>query len=243
MHKSSNKQVVLVSGASGGLAKGVAMALFETGCRVHVIGRDLGRLGDMVSELGELNVHVGDLNLAGTAERIVARVIGIEGRLDGLVLGVGPYSAGTLAGTGADTWAELWQGNVQCGVELFDAARESLRESKGTALFFGAAGLGGMQARKTTGAYTAVKTALLSYMLSLAKEEAEFGVRVNMISPGVVPHGGASDDTNCCTTWKQIPLGRPGQVQDVCGAALWLMGPGADYVTGQNLEVAGGFLL
>lgn len=238
-----NSQVILISGASGGLAQGVALALCTAGFRVHAIGRDQARMDDMAPELGQSNIHVGDINEAGTAERIVGRVLEVEGRLDGLVLGVGPYNAGTLAGTDAATWAGLWQGNVQCGVGLFDAARSALRESKGTALFFGAAGLAGLQARKTTAAYTAVKTALLSYMVSLAKEEAEHGVRVNMISPGVVPHGGASEDTNCSNTWKQIPLGRPGKVQDVSEAALWLMGPGAQYITGQNLEVAGGFLL
>jgi NAD(P)-dependent dehydrogenase (short-subunit alcohol dehydrogenase family) len=236
-------RVTLVSGASRGLARGVVEGFFGEGGVVHVVGRDLERLGGLVELLGEGCVHVGDLNEVGVAQRVVGEVLEVQGRLDGLVLGVGPYHAGALSGTCVDDWSGLWAGNVQCGIHLFDAARSALRDASGAALFFGAAGLGGLQARRTTAAYTAVKTALLSYMVSLAKEEAEFGVRVNMVSPGVIPHGGASVDTNSSETWKQIPMGRPGEVRDVVDAALWLMGPGARYVTGQNLEVAGGFLL
>lgn len=243
MDDSANGRVVLVSGASGGLAEGVGLGLLEAGYRVHVVGRSMQRLQAWVDRVGQGNVHVGDLGEDGVAAEVVSRVVASEGGLHGLVLGVGPYHAGRLEDTGADVWQGLWKGNLQCAVSLFDGARSALRESGGTALFFGAAGLGGLRARTTTAAYTAMKTALLSYMVSLAKEEAPHGVRINMISPGVVPHGGASEDTNSSATWQQIPMGRPGRVRDVADAALWLMGPQAGHVTGQNLEVAGGFLL
>ncbi|MCA9001836.1 MAG: SDR family oxidoreductase [Planctomycetes bacterium] len=235
--------VYLVAGASGGLTEGVALGLVSAGARVHVLGRDRGRLQAWVERIGEERVHVGDPAEPGHAARVVGEVLAAEGRLDGLVYGAGPYAALRLDETGPDVWQHLWRGNVMGALALVDAARASLRASDGSILLFGAAGLEGLRARSTCAAYTSIKTALLSYMVSLAREEAEFGVRVNMISPGIVPHDGAAEDTLDPERWQQIPMGRPGTIEDIQRAALWLLSSEAAHVTGQNLEVAGGFLL
>ncbi|HPF13466.1 MAG: SDR family oxidoreductase [Planctomycetes bacterium] len=241
MSESQSERVFLVSGASRGLAHAVALALANQGVRVHGMARDSGRLAALARALGPDRVHGGDLRDPSVAHQVVQAVLAREGRLDGLILGVGTYHLATLQQTTATQWEDLLRTNLLSAVHLVDAARNALRETRGQVLMFGTAGMETRPARKGSAAYVVAKTALLAYMRSLALEEAHHGVRVNMLSPGIVPHAGASVDTLDPEVWKAIPLGRPGSLEDITDAALWMVQ--ASHVTGQNLEVAGGFLL
>ena len=89
-------------------------------------------------------------------------------------------------------------------------------------------------------AYAAAKSAWLVLLRSAAQEEAAHGVRLNAIAPGWIAHPGAEAETRDFDP-ARVPLGRLGTPEDVASAALWLCSPEADYVTGAQLEVAGGF--
>lgn len=233
--------VALVSGAGRGLARAVAEHLQALGWRVHGMARHPERLADLSARLGPGRAHGGDLREEGTARAVVEAVVQAEGSLDAVVHGVGTYHSAALETTPIAAFEDLMQTNLFAAVRLVDAARSALREHRGQVLLFGAAGLASLRARSETAAYTAAKTALLVYMRSLAQQEGPYGVRVNMVSPGIVPHDGAAPDTLDPERWRSIPLGRPGKVEEIAEAAAWLMG--SEHVTGQNLEVAGGFLL
>ena len=85
-----------------------------------------------------------------------------------------------------------------------------------------------------TPAYTMTKAALYSYTRSLAKELAPSKVKVNMISPGVMEN---SIDLENHT----LPMGRPAYLAEVARVACWLLREENSYITGQNIEIAGGF--
>ena len=80
-------------------------------------------------------------------------------------------------------------------------------------------------------------------MKSWALEEAPHGVRVNMVSPGQVPHEHASEDTLDPARWERIPLGRAGEPAEIAEVVAWLCSPRASYVTGSDVQAAGGYLL
>ncbi|MEZ6006064.1 MAG: SDR family oxidoreductase [Planctomycetota bacterium] len=239
-HALSGK-VVLVTGASRGLGRDLALRLRDAGARVHAVARHAGRRRELAAELGELCVHGGDLNLSDTPRQVVQGVLHAEGALHALVHAVGEYEHASLAETGFERFEELMASNLFQAVRLVDAARDGLREVQGQVLFYGAAGLASLRGRRSTGAYTTAKTALLAYMRSLALEEAPHGVRVNMVSPGIAPHEGAAPDTLDPGAAAWVPMGRTAELAEVTGGAMYLLG--AAHVTGQNLEVAGGFLL
>jgi len=107
----------------------------------------------------------------------------------------GEFRAGPLEALAPAELRALFENNVGSALCCFSAARAPLRSSKGAALFFGTAGLAGLRGRREAAAYAAAKSALLVLVRSWALEEGPHGLRVNMLSPGVVPHEHAAPAT------------------------------------------------
>jgi len=235
--------VTLVTGSARGIGLGVARALRERGQRVHVVWRTPGEASDrLCDEFGAL-AHQADLTRGEQVDALVARIVATEGRLDHMVHAVGEYSSATLDQTSTGDLERLWCSNVGSSFRLFDAVRAALRASRGDAVFFGCAGLAGFRARKHTAAYAAAKSALLVLVKSWAQEEAPHGVRVNMVSPGHVPHADAHPDTQAVAAGLAIPLGRAGRVEDLAQAVAFLGSAQAAHTTGTELLVSGGWML
>jgi 3-oxoacyl-[acyl-carrier protein] reductase len=156
---------------------------------------------------------------------------------------VGEFTTGPLAELSPDDFRRMLRNNAETAFLVARAMRSGLRASRGSLLFFGCAGLGGLRPRREAAAYAAAKSALVVLARSLAVEEGPHGVRVNVISPGIVPHEHADPDTFEKSETARVPLGRAGTPQDVAAAAAWLCSPAAAYVTGVNLEVSGGWML
>lgn len=236
-------RVSLVTGSARGLGLAVARRLRERGDRVHVVWRSEGEAAAALrASFGE-RAHRADLLAEADAERLVADVLRLDGRLDCLVHAVGEYVSGPLAETSAAELRRMLASNAESAFLLFGAARPALREARGSAVFFGCSGLPGFRARRQTAAYAAAKSALLVLVRGWALEEAPHGVRVNLVSPGHVPHPDAHPDTLERARLEAIPLGRPGEPGDVASAVLWLTGDGASYTTGTDLLVSGGWML
>jgi len=239
----ANSPVVLLSGAAQGLGLACAERLAGQGWRVHGVHRSSRGREGLIQRFGADQVHQADLTEEGAAQQVVQAVLAREGQLDGVVHAMGEFFSGAPSETGRDQIQSLWRSNMLSAADLLDGARAALRESGGAAVFFGTAGLDGLRGRETTAAYTAAKTALLVWMKSAALEEAPHGVRINMVSPGIIPHMGAAPETQDPERIARIPSGRGGKPEEVAAAVNWLLSPDASYVIGQNLEVAGGWLL
>lgn len=237
------QKIALVTGSAQGIGLGVARALVARGWGVHVVVRGGDLPPELVSEFGRDRAHGADLVLAADAQRLVADVLAHDGRLDAVVHGVGPYATASLSASSPALFQELLEGNLFTALHMIEAARAAVRAARGSWLFFGCAGLERWRARKVTTAYIAAKSALLVVLRSLALEEAPLGVRANMISPGFVPHAGAAADTLDPTLQAQIPLGRAAELREVADTAAWLLSNEASHIVGQNLEVAGGWML
>jgi len=103
----------------------------------------------------------------------------------------------------------------------------------------GYVGTGKLAGTVRTGAYSISKTGLLVLVRSLALELGPRGIRVNMVSPGQLENSvDLPEDIS-----RRVPLGRAGRVDEIAGAVAWLASDKAAYVTGQELEVAGGLML
>lgn len=236
-----SERIVLVTGGVRGLGLAVARRLAAAGDRVHLAYRSSEELAREREEEFPGRVHRADLTDDAAVTGLFRELIAREGRLDVLVHAVGEYTTGSLAETDIADWRRMVSSNLESTILVTDAARPHLRAARGVWLAFGVAGLDGLRARRRTAAYAAAKSALLVYARSLAREEAPFGVRANLISPGVVPHAHAADDAHDPRLLESIPLGRAGTPEEVAEAAHFLCSPAASYITGVDLAVAGGF--
>ncbi|MCY3004259.1 MAG: SDR family NAD(P)-dependent oxidoreductase [Planctomycetota bacterium] len=237
------RRVALVTGGARGLGLACARRLASEGVSVHIAFRSSGpHVDELRREFGG-RVHPADVEREGDWARLVSEVLGSEGRLDHFVHCVGEYEHGPLSDVAATTLQRLFENNVLSAHFGFAALRPALRASRGTAVLFGCAGVDTARARRDAAAYVAAKTALLVLARSWAQEEAEHGVRVNMVAPGLVPHEHASEDTLDESIWRRIPFGRPGEPREVAEVVAWLSSSASSYVTGAVVPVAGGWML
>ena len=235
--------VALVTGSIRGLGLAVSRALAARGDLTHVVWRGSQARVPAAEVEFPGRVHRADLARGADARRLVSEVLERDGRLDHVVHCVGAYTSGSLEETGFEGWRAMLESNLETALHLADAARDALRASRGTLVFFGCAGLEGLRGRRQAAAYAAAKSALLVFARSLALEEAPHGVRVNMISPGLVPHDDAHEETGDPELLSRVPMGRHGTLEEVAQAALWLSSEHSSYTVGVDLPVSGGWLL
>jgi NAD(P)-dependent dehydrogenase (short-subunit alcohol dehydrogenase family) len=234
--------VTLVTGSSRGLGLEIARKFQERGDKIHTVWhRDVERGAELEEEFRR-RTHRCDLTLAEPTDTLVERILEIDGKLDHVVHCVGDYLSASLADTTIEDWRALFESNLATAVNLVAALREPMRETGGTLVFFCCAGVGGMRGRRSSAAYAAMKSALMVFGRSLALEEGPHGVRINTISPGLIPHPDSHAETRDPDLQARVPLGRAGTLEEVAAAALWLSSSGSSYATGLDLALAGGWL-
>jgi meso-butanediol dehydrogenase/(S,S)-butanediol dehydrogenase/diacetyl reductase len=232
-------QRALVVGASGGLGRACSEAFLRAG---HQVVGTFARHPQALEELQRhprFELRALDMHDAGQVDALAGEVARMGG-LDALVLAPGAIQRGRADELDAASLSSLWRDNVEGPWRLWSAFRGSLRSRKGCAVGFTCVGLEGLGAKRQIAAYAAVKSAWLVLLRSAAQEEAQHGVRFNAIAPGWIAHPGAEPETRGFDP-ERIPLGRLGSPEDVARAVTWLCSPAAGYVTGAQLDVAGGF--
>lgn len=235
--------ISLVTGSARGLGLAVAKHMAARGDRVHVVWRSSEASSRELEQLFPGRVHRADLSRAEDAARLVSEIKRVDGGLDCVVHAVGEYQASSLERTSAQELRQLWSSNVETAQHLMQEVRPLLRQGLGRLVLFGCAGLAGLRARRDAAGYTAAKSALLVLARSWAVEEAPFGVTVNMVSPGLVPHAAASEDTKDPDMQAKIPAGRVGTVEEVAAAVAWLCSEASSYTSGSDIILSGAWKL
>ena len=136
----------------------------------------------------------------------------------------------------------IFASNYYASYYLAKWSLPKLRSTNGSLVFFGVAHADQLHSQPMTTPYAAAKTALLVLMRSLARSEAQYGVRVNMISPGLMQNGKMAKEIEQANA-TAVPAGRIGTPEDVAGAVKYLLSEEANYVTGTNLILSGGWAI
>jgi 7-alpha-hydroxysteroid dehydrogenase len=242
-------RVAVVTGSGRGIGRGIALALAEAGADVVVTARrsaDVAAVAGEVRSLGRRAVELpGDLRDADLPERLAEAAVAELGGLHVWVNNAGgtdERGVRTLVDTAPDQLRAMLELNL---VAAHAGARAAARRmGRGGSIVHIASGAG-MRAAPGTGAYGAAKAAQLSLTTTMAAELAPSGVRVNAVSPGMVPTDSffsvleftAADLPRLAAT---VPLGRMGTPEDIAAAVLYLASPASSWVTGHNLFVSGG---
>jgi 3-oxoacyl-[acyl-carrier protein] reductase len=240
-------QAALVVGGSRGIGRAVALALAAEDARVLAAGRDpraLAELRALAAARGlDLLTARGDATRREGIRAMFARARRTVGGPDLLVVSVGDYWEGPLARLTERVWDELLHSNLTSALLAMQEALPGMRRRRhGRILLFGVAGSEFPRAAPRAHAYRAAKTALLTLARSVAFEEAEHGITVNVLLPGII-RTEALSRSRAAALLPRVPARRLGTPQEVARAALFLLAPDSGYVTGTALHVAGGYLL
>lgn len=234
--------VALVTGSAKGIGRALALALAGAGYDVAVHYRaSESEAQGVVREARGRGVRAqafqADVTRPEEAARLVGDVHRTLGGLDVLINNVGNYHQGPLDALDVATWHAMFDGNLHCTFYLCRAAIPLMRASGGGRILnLGFAGAELLKARPSIVAYSAAKTGVILLSKALAKTYAGDNITVNVLSPGVMDNSVSVPDT-------PLPMGRPGALDELAAAALFLVSESARYITGVTLEVAGGWNL
>lgn len=155
-----------------------------------------------------------------------------------LINNVGMYLIKSGLNTTEGEWKTLFQTNVHTPFALIRNLIPTIKENRGNIINLGVSGLQSHQANTYSTAYYMTKQALWSLTRSLASELASSLVRVNMVSPGYLDFA-----VDLPSDIKKLPMHRAATAEEVSRVIAFLMDPKSAYITGQNIEVAGGVKL
>jgi NAD(P)-dependent dehydrogenase (short-subunit alcohol dehydrogenase family) len=241
-------RVALVTGASRGIGRAVALGLTAAGARTAITarsGKDLAALAREITALGtQALVLEADITSPGTPERIVAETVAWGGGLDIVVNNAGAIgAAGPFLALTQEDWQETVDLNFHATAAVCRAAGPVL-SAQGKGSVINMASVAGINGVPMISHYAVSKAAMISLTRTLATEWATDGVRVNALAPGWI----TTDLTEPFTVVEgladtlthSVPARRWGTVEDVTGPAVFLACDASQFITGQVLVVDGG---
>ena len=235
--------LAVVTGGARRLGRHLCTVLAARGCDVVILYResetDARALAQEIVSTGRhARVLAADVAVNADVAAVFANIGANEGRVDLLVNNVGNYNPQHVTALDPAVWDETLATNLSGAYYCCFHALTLMRPGS-SIVNIGMAGLEGVRANVLGADYYVSKTGLLALTRALAAAYAPQNIRVNMVSPGQLENSIDLPSPEDIGRW--VPLGRAGSLHDVSQAVLYLLE--ATYVTGVNIDVAGGYRL
>jgi 3-oxoacyl-[acyl-carrier protein] reductase len=246
---SLRQRVALVTGGTRGIGKGIAIGLAREGARLAIAYRtDKAGAQNALRQLqmagAECFAVESDVTDPAKVAFLVDTILERCGRLDILVNNVGDFRWRTLAESTVEEWKEILDSNLMSVFHTSRAVLPAMRRQRwGRIINLGAVGAERAFGQGKISAYAAAKAGVVALSRSLAVEEAKNGITVNVVNPSNIDEKELTLGEARRIRDARFPIGRPPTAEDVAAAVLFFASEEADYVTGQVLNVSGGWML
>ncbi len=249
-------QVVLITGATGGIGRATASAFASTGCKLVLTDIDPSRLSALEKELKTLHNQpilsvAGDLGETGFWDELIENAFAKWGTVDVLVNNAAWRTIETMRTIPVETWEKTIRICLTVPAFLSRAVATRMEVLKRPAVIVNVSSMMADRPAGTSPAYIAAKGALDSLTAELAVTYGRSGIRVVGVSPGYVqtalshdyrdPGGDDVSGRLIDAVNDSVPLGRGANPEEIAAAICWLSSEGASYITGTMLVVDGGF--
>lgn len=242
-----NDQVAVVTGASQGLGKAVAIALATNGAKVVCLARNAEKLAATVSEIeaagGTGQAVACDVTDRQAAADAIQAAFDEHGRLDILVNNAGITRDKLMRGMSDEEWDSVIATNLTSCFVCCRAAAGIMRKKK-YGRIINMASISGLMGNPGQANYSASKAGMIGMTRTMSKELVNRGVTVNAVAPGFIASEMTEElgDVVLEEVKKRIPAKRVGQPEDVAAAVLFLASKDAGYISGQTIVVDGGMI-
>jgi acetoacetyl-CoA reductase len=238
-------RIALVTGGTGGIGTAICARLAQMGHRVATNYRDEARARAWQARLQTNGVHVsiypGDVAQVESAHALIDAVSADLGPVDILVNNAGITRDATFHRMSALQWQEVINTNLNSCFNVTRPVIEGMRERKWGRIIQ-ISSINGQKGQYGQANYAAAKAGMHGFTISLAQENARFGITVNTISPGYIATEmvmAVPEDVRAKIV-AQIPTGRLGNPDEIAYAVAFFVPEEAAWITGANLSVNGG---
>ena len=245
-------KIALVTGGTSGIGRMIARGLAARGVKTYVTGRDQGRsqaiAAEIASDGGNCIGLAADLSDPEGPRRLAETFGRLETRLDLLVNNAGANATGSLAGMTVADWDLVMNVNLRAAFFLSQQLLPLLRRAaaaEAPARIVSIGSIGGLHVPNWEAhAYGASKAGLHHLTRSLAKALGPDRITVNAIAPGPFPSRLTDTESDAVkkSVATYIPLGRPGEADDIVGVVTFLASRAGAYVNGTTIPLEGGYV-
>ena len=241
-------KVAVITGASRGIGRSIAMALAAEGAKIVAVDLDLTSTEAVVAELqgqgAEAMAVVGNVTVAADAEKMIDAAVERFGRVDILVNNAGITRDGLLIRMKEEEWDAVLTVNLK-GAFLCTKAVSRVMTKQRSGRIINIASVVGQMGNAGQANYCASKAGLIGLTKSNARELARRNITVNAVAPGFIVSAmtDAMPDKAREEMAAQIPMERLGSPEDIANAVVFLAAERSGYITGQVLAVNGGLYM
>lgn len=233
-------RVTLITGATGYLGRALAKGFGAAGAKLFLTGRKEEVLTGLAKELSARGL-VADLTEENAAASVVNQVIEEAGRIDTLIINAGTLADGLVAGLADEELSRVYDLNLWAAFRMLRSTlKPMIMNRSGNIVVISSTAA--QRPNPGQAAYASSKAALEAFVRTTARETANRGIRINAVAPGLLAGGmsGRILDDHMDVARATIPMGRPGEAEEVVPVVLLLASPMSSYVTGQVWSVDGG---